>query len=210
MSPQTSPQMSPHTILLLLLMACGMFGEVCECFPNGSLALSCGDMMPYHPPFSPSTNSPPFTLSTSSATFRPGGIITVTLEVSGGVSAEFQGFMLQARSMEGNDPLWPVGKFCNINTTQFTPLHCRNMQNSTVSQASAAKRRRIQLSWEAPLSTNYREIYFSASVVQDYTTFWTQLKSSTLRLDSSGNSVAAVLSPLALLSISLLSLSACC
>lgn len=26
------------------------------------------------------------------------------------------------------DLLWPVGKFCNINTTQFTPLHCRNMQ----------------------------------------------------------------------------------
>lgn len=26
------------------------------------------------------------------------------------------------------DLLWPVGKFCNINTTQFTPLHCRDMQ----------------------------------------------------------------------------------
>lgn len=74
--PSLSPQMSPETILLLLLTAGAMFGEVCECFPNGSLALSCGDMMPFHPPFSPSTNPPPFTLSTSSATFRPGGIIT--------------------------------------------------------------------------------------------------------------------------------------
>lgn len=47
---------------------------------------------------------------------------------------------------------------------------CGHPQNSTVSQASAAKRRRIQLSWEAPLSTNYREIYFryrvAAVVVQ--------------------------------------------
>lgn len=32
----------------------------------------------------------------------------------------------------------------------------------------------------------------SASVVQDYTTFWTQLNSSTLKLDSSGNSAAGV------------------
>lgn len=32
----------------------------------------------------------------------------------------------------------------------------------------------------------------SASVVQDYTAFWTQLKSDPLRLDSTGNSVAGV------------------
>lgn len=69
-------EMSPEALVLLLLVACGLSGELCECFPNGSLALSCGDMMPYHPPFSPSTDSPPFILTTSSATFRPGGTIT--------------------------------------------------------------------------------------------------------------------------------------
>lgn len=140
---------------------------------------------------------------------------------------------------------------------------CVCVQNSTVSQASGAKRKRVELTWEAPRNTNYREIYFrcrewtlavlfsqarsflllyfilplvseslrgvsktspvilsqtitagsdcntgwlsvshisrsacccahSASVVQDYTTFWTQLNSSTLRLDSSWNSAAGV------------------
>lgn len=136
-----SLQMSPVTVVDLLLMTCVLCGEVCECFPNGSLALSCGDMMPYHPPFSPSTNSPPFTLSTSSATFRPGGMITgrfffvncihyhvkelgptfclftVTLEVSDSASVEFQGFMLQARSMEGK------GKI-QSNLWEGLVLHC--------------------------------------------------------------------------------------
>ncbi|GLD61833.1 putative ferric-chelate reductase 1, partial [Lates japonicus] len=38
--------------------------------------------------------------------------------------------------------------------------------------------------------SHYGDIYFSATLVQDYTAFWVQLSSSSLRLDSIGNSAA--------------------
>ncbi|KAI3374490.1 hypothetical protein L3Q82_006310 [Scortum barcoo] len=62
--------------MLLLAVVSVWCVEVCVCFPNGSVAISCGSMMPVHPPFTPSTSSPPFTLSTCSATYRPGEVIT--------------------------------------------------------------------------------------------------------------------------------------
>ncbi|XP_071346813.1 putative defense protein 1 [Trachinotus anak] len=192
----------------LFVLMCVCCVEECVCFPNGSVAFSCGNMMPVHPPFTPSTSSPPFKLSTSSATYRPGGLITVTVEVVRNSSTQFQGFLLQARSRDGQALLWPVGKFTNIDSTQFTALHCQNMENSTVSQASGARKQKVQLTWEAPSNSHYREIYFSATLVQDYTTFWVQLNSSSLRLDSSGNPAAGVSS--ALIFISLLSISAYC
>ncbi|CAK6969385.1 putative ferric-chelate reductase 1 [Scomber scombrus] len=85
----------------LLAVVCVWCVEEGECFPNGSVALSCGSMMPVHPPFTPSTSSPPFTLSASSATYKPGGVVTVTVEVMKNSSTEFQGFLLQARSRKG-------------------------------------------------------------------------------------------------------------
>ncbi|XP_040000320.1 putative ferric-chelate reductase 1 [Xiphias gladius] len=83
------------------------------------------------------------------------------------------------------------------------------MENAAVSQASGVKRKKVQLTWEAPSNGHYGDIYFSATLVQDYTTFWVQLNSNSLTLDKSGNSAAGVSSS-ALLFISLLSLSAYC
>ncbi|XP_035813357.1 putative ferric-chelate reductase 1 [Amphiprion ocellaris] len=197
---------------MFFMLLCVCCVDRCVSFPNGSVAFSCGNMMPVHPPFTPSTSSPPFTLSTSSATYRPGDVITVTLAVVDNSSSEFQGFLLQARSRAQQALLWPVGKFTNINASQITSLHCKNIENSTVSQASGDKRREVQLTWEAPSSRNYGDIYFSATLVQDYSRFWVGLNSSSLRLDSSGNSAARVFSSSssALLFINLLSVSVYC
>ncbi|XP_054451987.1 putative ferric-chelate reductase 1 [Anoplopoma fimbria] len=146
-----------------------------------------------------------------SSSHLPNSLLAVTVEVVKNSSTEFQGFLLQARSREGLALLWPVGKFTNISTTLFTALHCNNVENSTVSQASGVRKKKVQLTWEAPRNSNYGDIYFSATVVEDYKTFWVQKNSSTLRLDSSGNSAAGVFSSSrALLFINLLSLSAYC
>ncbi|TKS80417.1 ADAMTS-like protein 2 [Collichthys lucidus] len=185
-------KMPPKATTLLLALMCVCCVEDCVCFPNGSVAFSCGNMMPVHPPFSPSTSSPPFTLSPSSATYRPGGVISVTVEVVKNSSTEFQGFLLQARSRKEHAVMWPVGKFINLDTTLFTVLHCNNMENSAVSQASGAKRKKIQLTWEAPSNSNHGDIYFSATLVQNYRTFWVQLNSSTLELNSGRHSADGV------------------
>ncbi|XP_047445092.1 putative ferric-chelate reductase 1 [Mugil cephalus] len=196
--------------LSLLVAVCVWRVDVCVCFPNGSVAISCGSMMPVHPPFTPSATVPPVTVSTSSATYRPGEVITVTVEVMKNSSTEFQGFLLQARSKKQQTVLWPLGKFTNIDSTQFTALDCKDMKNSSVSQASGVKKRKVQLTWEAPSNSNYGDIYFSATLIQDYTTFWVQLNSSSVRLNSTGSSAAGVFSCSALLFISLLSLSVYC
>ncbi|XP_074545686.1 putative ferric-chelate reductase 1 [Halichoeres trimaculatus] len=161
--------------------------------------------MPVHPPFSPSSSRPPFIVSTPSSTYRPGGVLTVMVEAETNSSSDFQGFLLQARSGSGDAVMWPVGKFTNINSSQFTALHCQNQQNSTVSQATGAKKKKIQVSWEAPNSGNYGDIYFSVTVVQNYPTFWVGINSSPVRLDSSSGA-DSVLCSTALLFISLLSL----
>uniref|UniRef100_A0A8C3AG74 Secreted protein n=1 Tax=Cyclopterus lumpus TaxID=8103 RepID=A0A8C3AG74_CYCLU len=68
----------PRRATALLVAVCVCCVQECVGFPNGSVAFSCGSMMPVHPPFTPSASSPPFTLATSSATYRPGGVITGT------------------------------------------------------------------------------------------------------------------------------------
>ncbi|XP_028282975.1 ferric-chelate reductase 1-like [Parambassis ranga] len=202
--------MPPKAVMSLLAVVCFWHADKCVCFPNGSVAFSCEDMTPVHPPFTPSTSIPPVTVSTSSANYRPGGVITVTVEVLEKSSLEFEGFLLQARSRSQQALLWPVGKFTNIDTKQFTALHCKNMENSSVSHASGDKKKKVQLTWEAPSNSNYEEIYFSATLVQDYARFWVQLNSSSLRLDSTGSSATGVFYSLALLFINLLSLPAYC
>uniref|UniRef100_A0A8D3BD24 Secreted protein n=1 Tax=Scophthalmus maximus TaxID=52904 RepID=A0A8D3BD24_SCOMX len=70
------PRTASVSLSLVLMCVCCVEQRVC--FPNGSVASSCGSLMPAHPPFSPSARSPPFTLSTSSTTYRPGGVVTGT------------------------------------------------------------------------------------------------------------------------------------
>lgn len=133
---KSSFQMFPKAAVWILAAACVWCAEECACFPNGSVALSCGDMMPIHPPFKPSSSTPPVILSASSATYRPGGLITrewiwfsrlirpavtysrfslllVTVEVVQNSSTEFQGFLVQARSRQGNG---------NILDSSFNPF----------------------------------------------------------------------------------------
>ncbi|XP_068197692.1 putative ferric-chelate reductase 1 [Antennarius striatus] len=198
-------EMSLKGLMLLLGVVCVCCVEECVCFPNGSVAYSCGSMMPGHPPYMPSTSSPPFTLSTSGSTYRPGGVVSVMVEVEQGSPTEFRGFMLQARSRKPHDLSWSIGTFINVDTSLFTLLHCNNMKNSTVSQASGEKRKKVQLSWKAPSNSNYGDIYFSASLVQDYTTFWVRMNSSTLKLETSGAASAGMFSSSTLLIITLLS-----
>ncbi|KAK5859413.1 hypothetical protein PBY51_020968 [Eleginops maclovinus] len=196
-------------MLWFLTAVCVACVQQCVCYPDGSVLPACGNMLPEHPPFTPATSSPPYTVSVDSAAYKPGGLLIVTVEVKNS-STYFEGFLLQARSRGSNAVLVPVGWFTNINSSMFTSLSCSNLQNSAVSQASNVKKKKVQLTWEAPSNSNYGDIYFSATLVQDYTTFWVQLNSSTVTLERGSNSAAGVFYSSALLFINLLSLSAFC
>ncbi|KAK7162880.1 hypothetical protein R3I93_007047 [Phoxinus phoxinus] len=133
-------------------------------------------MIPYHSN-SEQTSSSPYKVSVNSTTFTPGQTITVTLQAAENAS-EFQGFMLQAREVDGKTA---VGRFTSINTVQSRALNCFNIENSTLSQASAVKESQFEATWEAPTNTSLVDIQFFVTFVRDYTVFWTMVNSSTIR-----------------------------
>ncbi|KAK7939987.1 hypothetical protein WMY93_003313 [Mugilogobius chulae] len=167
--------------LAVLLLLCGCWFDSSSCYSNGSVSVACENMLPVHDPFSSDSGSPPFTLSASADTYRPGERITVTLEVRDNSTSPFQGFFVQARSSSRPD-LWPVGKFTDLNT------------NSAVSQANGAKRTKVQLTWEAPDGQTHGDVHFRATVVQSYSKFWLNVTSASVVLQRSPGAPAAVAS----------------
>ncbi|KAK7158993.1 hypothetical protein R3I94_005358 [Phoxinus phoxinus] len=131
-------------------------------------------MIPYHSNFESQTSSSPYKVSVNSTTFTPRQTITVTLQAAENAS-EFQGFMLQAREVDGKTA---VGCFTSINTVQSRALNCFNIENSTLSQASAVKKSQFEATWEAPTNTSLVDIQFFVTFVRDYTVFWTMVNSS--------------------------------
>ncbi|XP_028329384.1 putative ferric-chelate reductase 1 [Gouania willdenowi] len=175
--------------LCVLCVVCVCCVQRSVCFSNGSVSYSCDHMIPGHSSIAPSLLSAPYAVSASSATYRPGQKLTVTLSSS---STQFKGFLLQARSSEHTVTEWPIGSFTDIDPAHFTALDCNNMANSSVSQSSGVQKTSVQITWEAPSNSSYGDIYFCVSVVQSYTQFWVKVNSSSLSLDSSTTSAAAV------------------
>ncbi|XP_067220164.1 putative ferric-chelate reductase 1 [Chanodichthys erythropterus] len=166
-----------HVYILLVLCVC-LRGVTS--FPNGKVEESCESMTPNHPEFKPQTSSSPYKVSVNSTTFTPGQTITVTLQAAENAS-EFQGFMLQAREV---DRKTAVGRFTSINTVQSRALNCFNIENSTLSQASADKKSHFEATWEAPTNSSLGDIQFVVTFVKDYPVFWTMVNSSTIRSTS--------------------------
>ncbi|CAL8314473.1 unnamed protein product [Gadus morhua 'NCC'] len=188
--PNTRMTSRPPAVWLLLLAA--VLGRVREGrgFSNGSVASSCETLLPGHHPYNASTLASPYTVSASASTYRPGDSITVYMEMASNGSIPFQGFILQAMSRAGQEGL-PVGCFTNIDTSLTNTLHCRGMQNSSISHSSPTKKQRLQVTWEAPSNSSSGDIYFCASFVQTYSTFWVKVTSEDVRLDSSVNRIPA-------------------
>ncbi|KAK2901113.1 hypothetical protein Q8A67_009228 [Cirrhinus molitorella] len=85
--------------------------------------------------------------------------------------------MLQAREVHGKTA---VGRFTLINTNQSRALNCFNIENSTLSQASADKKSQFEATWEAPANSSLDDIQFFVTFVRSYTAFWTMVSSSTV------------------------------
>ncbi|XP_050950548.1 putative ferric-chelate reductase 1 [Labeo rohita] len=176
-----------HVEILLLLCVCCV--RRVTAYPGGQVENSCESMTPNHPDFEPQTDGSPYKVFVNSTTFTPGQTITVTLQAAENTS-EFQGFMLQAREVHGKTA---VGRFTLINTNQSRALNCFNIENSTLSQASADKKSQFEATWEAPANSSLDDIQFFVTFVKDYTAFWTMVNSSTVR--SIGNQSAPSTSP---------------
>lgn len=50
--------------------------------------------------------------------------------------------------------------WCILKVNDGVCLRLLGIQNSTIAQASGEKRKKVQLTWEAPNNSNYGDIYF--------------------------------------------------
>ncbi|XP_035515663.1 putative ferric-chelate reductase 1, partial [Morone saxatilis] len=168
-----------HVVLLLVCVA-----PVVQCYGSGRVMESCGDMQPHHAGQSPQTGPAPFTITTDRSRYRLGEAVTVQLQAP--PSTRFIGFLLQAREVGGQSA---VGSFA-LTSAAVQRLTCNQKPNSAVSHTSASVKTSIQVTWISEASADPKPVQFHASFVQDYKTFWVDVKCPALIFanDSTGGS----------------------
>ncbi|XP_034635968.1 putative ferric-chelate reductase 1 [Trachemys scripta elegans] len=160
-----------------LSLFCAVFSARVLGFPDGKISPACDSMLPSHGNFVSQTTSAPYRISISSTSFDPGNKITVTLQ--GIDNSTFKGFLLQARAVSGDGI---VGTF-QIIDPNTQGLLCNQVQNSSVSHTDRNSKKNVTAIWVAPSGTG--NVQFRATVVQNVSVFWTNVRSQTLVSSSS-------------------------
>ncbi|XP_051789165.1 putative ferric-chelate reductase 1 [Erpetoichthys calabaricus] len=130
-------------------------------------------MMPSHA-CTAQTSNPPYTITPDKTVYKEGDQITVTLRAQ---MNAFQGFILEARQIGGSTA---VGTFNVTNPADSQTLQCLTA-NSAVTHISNSPKAQIQVIWFAPVSPNLGNLEFRASVVENLTVFWVDVKSLTVK-----------------------------
>ncbi|XP_070709189.1 putative ferric-chelate reductase 1 [Pempheris klunzingeri] len=154
----------------VLLLAC--VAPVVWCYSSGQVMDSCGDLRPHHSGLSPQAEAAPFTVTTDHSSYWPGQRLKVQLQAP--ASIPFTGFLLQARELGGQSP---VGSF-SLSAGAAQLLTCSQRPNSSVSHRSESAKTSIHVTWRSEADAG--PIQFHASFVQNYKTFWVDVKSPVL------------------------------
>ncbi|XP_054628584.1 putative defense protein Hdd11 [Dunckerocampus dactyliophorus] len=138
-------------------------------YPSGAPTGACEDMTPRHGV--PAQSSPsPYVLITNSRVFQPGKAITVTIS-----GPEYRGVLLEARS--GNS-------FFALGTWQNPPpdtkfLQCTDNPYGAITHANTnVKGNATVYSWMPPDIVT--PVYFVATVAQQRTVFWVNVRSNVM------------------------------
>ncbi|XP_066451091.1 putative ferric-chelate reductase 1 [Eleutherodactylus coqui] len=163
------PSMKVYVFGFLIL---GFLASHISTHSNGLVHKACDTMMPEHGTTVPQTTEPPYRVSASSYSYRPADKITVTLQANPGTY--FEGFLLQARSLPGNEI---VGHFI-VTDPKSQNLICGENVNSTVTHTDSSKKSIISTIWVAPASVS--SVIFKATIVESKHTFWVGVASPKL------------------------------
>lgn len=167
-----------HTLLLLFYVAgclVAVFG-----YPNGQISVACDTMLPIHGNAAAQSSSAPYVITTSNTTFMPGDTIKVTIQNSGSPNG-FKGFLLEARLMGGNGI---TGTFSTTDQNAQI-LSCNTGANKAVSHTKSNFKQSVTAVWTAPQEAG--PVRFIATVLQDYSTFWTGVKSDIILTSQMSN-----------------------
>ncbi|XP_037517704.2 putative defense protein 2 [Rhipicephalus sanguineus] len=133
--------------------------------PNGAPEGTCDDLMPYHDGAKQLNGSDsPYRLVQEKATFQPDDTFTVQLLAK---SSYFRGFLVKALDEQDND----VGRF--MPGQNYKPMKTC----SGATHKSNNNKKAVKFVWKAPANKS-GSVRFKATVVHDYTLFYTDLWST--------------------------------
>ncbi|XP_024131634.1 putative defense protein 3 [Oryzias melastigma] len=156
-------------ILLLHFVILQVF-YVVEGYPSGAPTGACEDMIPRHMGVLPQPSPAPYSLLTDSRTFEAGKPITVTIK-----GPDYRGVLLEARTDGSTNALgsWSLPP----PDTKF--LQCAGNPQGAVTHANTnLKGNSTVYNWIPPSITN--PVYFVATVAEQRTVFWLNVRSATL------------------------------
>ncbi|XP_019386583.1 PREDICTED: hornerin-like [Crocodylus porosus] len=154
-----------------VLLFYGVFVPNILGFPHVNTSIDCDSMLPHYEGEA-QKSPPPYLITTSFDSYDPGNEIEVTLH--GNDKSGFQGFLLQAREVDGDAP---VGTF-KITDPNTQGLSCNNVSNSAVSHINSDVKNKVTTIWVAP--SKAKDVRFSATFVKDLENFWAGIESKTL------------------------------
>ncbi|XP_034562554.1 putative ferric-chelate reductase 1 [Notolabrus celidotus] len=108
-------------------------------------------------------------------------------ELQAPASIPFIGFLLQAREVGSTSP---VGSF-DLTAGSAQQLTCSGKLNSAVSHRSESMKTSIQATWRPEDSASEKPVQFCASVVQNYKTFWVDVRSPLLTFNNDSTGVSS-------------------
>ncbi|XP_018024226.1 putative ferric-chelate reductase 1 homolog isoform X1 [Hyalella azteca] len=151
-----------------LLLAVLLLVEEARGYSTGAPASACNSMVPSHGGQAPQSTQSPFQITPGGASTN-GSPVSVTLA---GVSptANFKGFFLQAR--DANTSV-VIGRFT---TTSHKLVNCDSSIENAVTHLDKTPKQSVVVQWTPP-SGYAGDVTFRATVVQDYSTFWTGVTS---------------------------------
>ncbi|XP_072289574.1 putative defense protein Hdd11 [Eucyclogobius newberryi] len=157
--------------LEMLVLLLPYLGRVrVRAYPSGAPTGACEDMMPRHMGVQPQTSPAPYAVLADRVAFSPGGPVTVTI-----VGPDYRGVLLEART---------PGDTAALGTWLLPPpdtrfLECSGNPQGAVTHANTnVKGNSTVFSWTPPDTA--RPIYFMATVAQQRTVYWLNVRSSAL------------------------------
>ena len=96
--------------------------------------------------------------------------------------AKFKGFLIQARSVDGDDIIGTFEQFSNRNKTKY--LQCSDTElkeHSAVTHSDPTPKQSVKVKWTPPQNFTGK-IKVLATLVKDFKTYWVKLESETLEV----------------------------
>uniref|UniRef100_UPI0037E8D1C0 putative ferric-chelate reductase 1 n=1 Tax=Semicossyphus pulcher TaxID=241346 RepID=UPI0037E8D1C0 len=150
--------------LFVAVLVC--YWEPAGCYSNGKVTKACGSMEPHHRATG-QTSPSPYRLQVNSTKFSPGDRVQVVLTGS----ADFDGFLLQARDPANQGSASVVGTFSLTDPIRTQLLTCYKHKDSAVSHTSAVRQTRVVVVWTAPDDAP-QQVQFFVTVVTSFLVFW--------------------------------------